>query len=98
MLDVIRKHKEAIIHITYGDQGYSLLSSFLDTALNEFILQSEGKKNTDTLDKGAQFFAYGVHGIIIEWIKKGMNDEPSILLSKTFPSSTESVDRLFSEF
>lgn len=97
LLDVIRKHKEAIIHITYGDQGYSLLSSFLDTALNEFILQSEGKKKTDTLDKGAQFFAYGVHGIIIEWIKKGMDDEPSILLLKTFPSSTESVDRLFSE-
>ncbi len=78
------KHTEEIVKVYFLRDAESIFDSAIEYLRGQvgFGDQALIRINADEQRYIARFFAYGVCGMLIEWIQQGMKEEPSLVASR----------------
>lgn len=80
LLEMILQNKEFYINTIHTNEGYfgdfifRVTEKFFCHAIN--TLDVEGKLHEEDKQFYAQFFSFGIRGVLINWIKKNMKEDP----------------------
>lgn len=69
------------LNTNYGNEFRTYLLDITQKLLYEFIEKLTEKRSIDDADRRyiSKFFAYGITGIIIDWVTSGMKDSPEFI-------------------
>lgn len=102
LLEVILQNKDFYINtihtdeVYFGDFVFRFTETFFCRAIN--LLDVEGKLHE--LDKQfySQFFSFGIRGVLINWIKKNMKEDPARLAMNLKRLAKDSIQLGYERF